>query len=64
MALQAEAAKDKAAQETGDRDTAQDTGSIELGDASLILSESDAALSSRKASAVDEDPSLDSGSLS
>lgn len=64
MALQAEAAKTKAAQEAGSRDATQDTGAIELGDASLTLGESDAALSSRKASAVDDPPSLGSGSLS
>lgn len=64
MALQAEAAKNKAAQEAGGRDAAQDTGAIELGDASLTLGESDAALSSRKASAVDDPPSLGGGSLS
>ena len=62
MVLQAEAAKNKTAQEAGGRDAVQDTGAIELGDASLTLGESDAPLSSRKASAVDGQPTLDSGS--
>ncbi|CAM9478431.1 unnamed protein product [Laminaria digitata] len=64
MALQAEAATNKAAQEAGERDAAQDTGSIELGDATITLPQTDAALSSRNASAVEDNPSLGGGSPS
>eukprot|EP00904_Undaria_pinnatifida_P000878 jgi/Undpi1/10791/HiC_scaffold_29.g13239.m1 len=65
MALQAQAAANKAAQEAGDRDAAQDAGSIELGDARVSLDEGDeAAVSSREASAVDIHPNLGGGSPS
>lgn len=64
MALQAEAATNKAAQEAGERDAAQDTGSIELGDATITLPQTDAALPSRNASAVEDNPSLGGGSPS